>query len=108
MSQDVSSVEWIRELPEEECRELIAKTRKRFFIFLLISIIPIVNFVTMGCAIFCYNNWYLLKTRGRSTGYEGSTFLRLFLVIYAYIVPLLMVLNLCVKNESIGSKVLGW
>jgi len=103
--EEMTLEEWIEVVPDQERRELIAKTRKRFWIFLLISLIPYVNFITMGITIFCYNNLNFLKTRGRSTGNNGVRFL---LMLYGFIIPPLIVFSLCNKIEKLGTKILGW
>ena len=76
--EKVTLEEWIENVSDEERRALVAKTKKRFWIFLLISLIPYVNFFTMGFAVFCYNNLNFLKTRGRSTGNNGVRALMMF------------------------------
>ena len=103
--EEMTLEEWIETVSDEERRALIAKTKKRFWIFLLISLIPYVNFFTMGFAIFCYNNLNFLKTRGRSTGSNGVRFL---LMLYAFILPPLIGFTLCNKIEKLGTKILGW
>ena len=103
--QDYESLEeWLQNAPDHERRALMKKIKKRFIIFLLISIIPLVNFITMGLAIFCYNTWSYVKSRGRNT---GSGLVRLFLMLYAYILPPIIVVTLCSKIRSLGSKVTG-
>ena len=97
--------EWIETVSDEERRALIAKTKKRFWIFLLISLIPYVNFFTMGFAVFCYNNLNFLKTCGRSTGNNG---VRALMMLYGFIIPPIIVVTLCSKIEKLGAKILGW
>ena len=104
-NEKVTLEEWIETVSDEERRALMAKTRKRFWIFLLISLIPYVNFFTMGFAVFCYNNLNFLKTRGRSTGNNG---VRALMMIYGFIIPPIIVVTLCNKIEKLGAKILGW
>ena len=105
MQDELDNDEWIKILSDSERRKLMAIVKKRFFIFLLISIIPVVNFVTMGMAIFCYNEWSWLRSRGRNT---GSNLLRFVLMCWAYIIPPIIVVTLCSKIESLGSKIVGF
>jgi len=105
MRDEMSLEEWVQEVSDDERRALMEKTKKRFIVFLLISIIPFVNFITMGCAIFCYNNWCFLKTRGRNT---GNNYVRLLLMLYAMFIPPIIVVSLCSNVQKLGSLVLGW
>ncbi|MBQ8374367.1 MAG: hypothetical protein IJX98_02190 [Clostridia bacterium] len=97
--------EWCDGASEEEVEAMIAATSKKFKTFLLISLIPIVNWVTMGCAIFCYNNLSFMKTRGKS---NGNGLVRLVMMLYAFFIPPILVVQLCSKIEKLGQKVLGW
>ena len=105
MSDNIPLEEWIQTVSDEERRELMAKTKKRFIIFLLISLIPYVNFFTMGFAIYCYNNWNYLKTRGGNT---GNDYIRGLLMLYGFILPPIIGVTLCTKNEKLSQKILGW
>lgn len=49
MARNVAFEEWTGGATEAELRELKAVTSKRFKMFLLISLIPFVNWITMGC-----------------------------------------------------------
>ena len=104
MAKIKSFEEWTGGASEQEIRQMIATVRGRFWVFLLISLIPIVNFITMGCAIFCYNNLSILKSRGRS---QGSDMLRFILVLYGCIIPPIIVVQACAHINSLGSSVLG-
>ncbi len=97
--------EWTGGATEEEVIAATAATKKRMNKFLLISIIPIINWITMGLAIFCYNNYSILKSRGRS---NGNNLFRLILMIYAFFIPPILVVQLCARSNSLGLKVLGW
>lgn len=105
MARNVAFEEWTGGATEAELRELKAVTSKRFKMFLLISLIPFVNWITMGCAIFCYNNLSLLKSRGYNT---GSNILRWILMLYAFIIPPIIVVQACAHIDALGMKVLGW
>ncbi len=104
MAKIKSFEEWTGGASEQEIQDMIATVNSRFWIFLLISLIPFVNFITMGCAIFCYNNLSLLKSRGRSQGNNGVRFI---LMLYALIIPPIIVVKLCAYIKSIGAAVLG-
>ena len=73
--------------------------------WLLISLIPVVGQFTIGLAIFCYNNYSLLKSRGRTT---GSNNLRLLMMLWGLIILPIIVVQACAKIEALGNKVLGW
>lgn len=97
--------EWSGGASDEELEELKKQTKKRYHMFLLISIIPIVNWITMGMAIFCYNNYNIIKSRGYSS---GNGIWRLILLIYSFIIIPLIVINICAKFPKAGNAVLGW
>ena len=105
MDEKVTLAEWVKDAPQEELNELIEKTKKRFWIFFLISLIPYVNFITMGFTIFCYNNWCFLKSRGART---GNQYIVLLLMLWGFFIPPLIGVWLCSKSEKLGSKILGW
>lgn len=97
--------EWSGGASAEELRDLQQRASKKFWFFLLLSIIPVLNWVTMGCAIFCYNNVSIIKSRGRS---NGSNFIRLILMIWALFIPPIIVVQLCARIDALGTAVLGW
>ncbi len=97
--------EWSGGASEEELDEMVETVKKRYHLFLLISLIPIVNWVTMGLCIFCYNNLAILKSRGRNT---GNGLWRLILLVYGLIIFPLLIIQLCAKIDSLGNKVLGF
>lgn len=97
--------EWTGGASEEEIAALKKVTEKKFKFWLLISLIPVLNWITMGFAIFCYNNLSIIKSRGRS---NGNDLFRLILMIYALFIPPIFIVNLCAKFEKLGTKVLGW
>ena len=97
--------EWTGGMSEQEVVELTAKTKKRYFFWLLISLIPLVGQFTIGFAIFCYNNYAYLNSRGRS---DGNGLWRLIMLIWGvFIIPIIEV-QACSRIESLGNKVLGW
>lgn len=104
MAKEMTFEEWTGGASEAELREMKKVINKRFWIYFFISLIPFVNFITMGCAIFCYNNLSMLKSRGRS---NGSNLFRLILMLYAGLIPPIIVVQVCAHSSSIGSKVLG-
>lgn len=95
--------EWTGGLTEEELIAVVAKIKKRYKTFLLLSIIPVVNWITMGCALFCYNNLCYLKSRGK---YEGNNTFRFILMLYAVIIPPIIVVQLASRIQSLGDKIL--
>ena len=105
MEDKITLEEWVEGLSDGERRGLMAKTFKRFWRFLLLSIIPFVGTVMMGCAVYCYNNWSFLRSRGRDS---GSNMVRAFLIILGYILPPIIVVLVCSKSEKLSEKVLGW
>lgn len=105
MENEVSMEEWVQELPDSERRELMAKAKKRFWMFCLIGLIPYVSFVMMGFAIYCYNTYNYLKTRGRNTGRNE---IRLLLLLWGMFLLPIIIVNVCSKNEKLGDKILGW
>ncbi len=96
--------EWVGGASDEEVREMVKITKKRYFIFLLISLIPGVSIFTMGFAIFCYNNYCLLRSRGKNTGFN---LWRWVMLLYGIIFIPLLVIKICAKSDKLGSKVLG-
>lgn len=97
--------QWAGGATEEDLAEMQRLATKKFWIWLAISLIPIVNWVTMGNAIFCYNTLSYIKSRGRS---NGIGLLRLILMIYAFIIPPIIVVQLLSKSQKLGEKILGW
>ena len=97
--------EWTGGASEQEVREMTAKVKKSFWKWLLISLIPFVGQITIGFAIFCYNNYSLLKSRGQTTGNNN---LRLLMMLWGLIIFPIIVVQACAKIESLGNKILGW
>lgn len=105
MAKKISFEQWCNGASEAEIQELERITSKRFKKFILISLIPVVNFITMGCAIFCYNNLCYIRSRGRN---NGSDIIRFIYALYALIIPPFIVVQACTHISSLGDKVLGW
>lgn len=96
--------EWTGGASEEEVKTMIKKVRIRFYIFLVLGLIPVLNFIFMGLAIFCYNNLSILKSRGRS---NGSDFLRGLMILYGFIIFPIIEVQILSKVNKLGSLVLG-
>lgn len=96
---------WCDGVDDETLDELYKAAKKQYHKWLLISLIPVINWVTMGKAIFCYNNICYIKSRGRTT---GNSLWRFLLLLWGlYIFPLYVVKRLA-NNDKRGNKVLGW
>ncbi len=97
--------EWCEGAPEEQIESFVKTTRKNYYKWLLISLIPLVSFFTVGKAIFCYNNLSYLKSRGNS---NGSNLWRFILLVWGlFIIPIAQV-KAYSNNSGKGAKVLGW
>lgn len=105
MARNTAFEEWTGGATEAQIRQMKESASKRYWILLLISLIPIVNTFTMGFCIFCYNNLSLIKSRGRS---NGSDIWRFILLVYGLIIIPIIVVQLCAHIDSLGLKVLGW
>ena len=97
--------DWCDGASDEELDELEARARKSFWKWFLISLIPFVSFITVGCAIFCYNNLSYIKSIGRN---QGSNIVRGILILWGAIILPLIVVNILAKADKLGNKVLGW
>ncbi|MBR2929966.1 MAG: hypothetical protein IKC32_01935 [Clostridia bacterium] len=97
--------EWTGGASEQEVKALTKHTKKRYLMWLLISLIPVIGQVTVGCALFCYNNYAVLKSRGRS---GGNSIWRFVLMLWGFFILPIIVVQLCARIESLGNKVLGW
>ena len=91
--------------PAKALEMAIEQTKKSYIKWLIISIIPVVNFVTMGFAIFCYNNLCYLKSGGKS---RGNNAWRFILMVWALYIPPQIVIKICSSNEKFSKKILGW
>ena len=97
--------EWTGGASEEEVEALTAATKKRYYFWLLISLIPFIGQFTIGFAIFCYNNYALLKSRGNDAG--NNTWRLIMMLWGLFIIPIIEV-QACARIEKLGNKVLGW
>lgn len=97
--------EWTGGASEEEIQGMIRKVRIRFWIFLALSLIPVLNFFLMGITIFCYNNLSILKSRGRS---NGSDLLRFCMLLYGFFLIPIIEVQLLSRINKLGNLVLGW
>ena len=97
--------EWTGGASESEVQALTAQTKKRYHFWLLISLIPIIGQITIGFAIFCYNNYSILKSRGNSTGNNNW---RLLMMLWGLFIPPIIIVQACAKIEKLGNKILGW
>lgn len=104
-NNNVSFEEWSGGASFTELQELKAKATKKLIVFLLLSLIPFVNFVTVGCAIFCYNNISYINSRGAD---NGNNLIRFILLLYGFFIPPIIVVQVCTHNDALGAKVLGW
>lgn len=105
MKNNISFEEWSGGASPAELIELKDRAKKRMVIYLLLSLIPFVNIVTVGLAIFCYNNISYIDTRGRS---NGNDLLRFILMVWGFLIPPIIVVSICSGSDSLGNKVLGW
>lgn len=100
-------IEWMGgpDTTEAEVEALEKKTRKAFWKWLLISLIPVVGQFTIGLAIFCYNNLGYIESRGRN---NGNDFIRFIMMCWGlFIIPIIEV-QVLAKADKLGNSVLGW
>lgn len=105
MARNTTFEEWTGGATEAQIKKMKESASKRYWILLLISLIPFVNIFTMGFCIFCYNNLSMIKTRGRS---NGSDIWRFILIVYGLIIFPIIIVQLCAHIDSLALKVLGW
>lgn len=105
MRRTVEFDDWCDGASDEELDVLESRARKSFWKWILISLIPFVGIVTIGFAVFCYNNLSYIKSRGRS---QGNGLVRLILLLWGLLIIPLIVVNICAKADSFGNKILGW
>lgn len=103
MGRNITFEEWTGGASEEEIREWQKTISHRFWIYILLSLIPLVNVVTIGMAIFCYNNYKLLKSHGAS---NGSNIVRFILLLWGLIIVPIIVVQVLARSEKLGDKVL--
>lgn len=95
---------WSGGATESELNQMEKTVKKRFWIFFLLGIIPPLNFLFMGLAVFCYNNLSYIRSRGRNQGSDGLRFLMLLWGVL--IIPVIEV-QLCSKAEKLGTLICG-
>lgn len=100
-------IEWVGgpETTEAEVEELEKRTRKSFWKWLLISLIPLVGQFTIGLAIFCYNNLAYIESRGRN---NGNGLFRLVLMLWGLIIIPIIEVQVLSRADKLGNSVLGW
>lgn len=96
--------EWTGGASESEIVEMEKIVKKRFWIFLVLGIIPPLNFIFMGFAVFCYNNLSYIRSRGRNQGSDG---LRFLMMLWGLIIIPVIEVQLCSKIEKLGTAILG-
>lgn len=96
--------EWIDYASEEDVEALEQHLKKRYYKWLLISLIPIVGFFTIGLALFTYNNYTFTRSRGHN---KGSGIWRFVMIIWGLIIFSLAEVQLAVKFDKLGDKILG-
>ena len=99
----ISLPQFVQTASEEELQATIARVKKRFKLFGLLSLIPGLNIFLMGCTIFCYNNLSILKSRGAK---NGSNFLRFLMLLWGFIIIPLIEIQLFAHITSLGAKVI--
>ena len=90
---------------EKAIQNAIDQTKKSFTKWFLISLIPVVNWVTMGFAVFCYNNLCYLKSGGKS---KGNNAIRFLMLLWGFYLFPQIVIKIATKNEKLQKKILGW
>lgn len=100
-------IDWVGgpDTTEAEVEELEKKTRKAFWKWLLISLIPVIGQFTIGLAIFCYNNLGYIESRGRN---NGNNILRFIMMCWGLIIIPIVEVFVLSKADKLGSLVLGW
>ena len=97
--------EWSDYATDEELDALEAAAKKSMWKWILLSLIPILNLFLIGCAIFAYNNYHFIKSRGEDM---GNDIVRGIMMIWGLILIPLIVLKILSKSNKLGDKVLGW
>ena len=97
--------EWSDYATDEELQVLQDAAKKQMWKWLLLSLIPILNFFLIGCAIFAFNNYHFIKSRGRTM---GSDFLRFIMLLWGLFIIPILVMKILSKFDKLGDKVLGW
>lgn len=105
----MTPAEWKEFLAEANCTEadvksMIAHLNKRFWMFMLLSLIPGVGIITAGCAVYCFNNANWWKSHGNTT---GNNIVRFVIMLFGGIIPPIIEVWLFSKIDALGNKVLG-
>jgi len=98
---------WRGDASDQEVFKMLEKAKKAFKKYFLLTFIPIISIFAIGRAIYCYNNYIFIKTKGRG---KGSTLVRCWLglgVIGNLFIPLIFE-KILENNETRGRKVLGF
>ena len=124
---------WVGDTTEEELEAMIVSLRKRKWIYLAAYVgILVVGFliaviivtvspwssltgyyltimalmgVAMGCACFANNNLRYMVSRGTKGAHPLGVW---FYLLLGFILPPIIVVQLCSRIESLGNLVLGW
>lgn len=105
MAKNQAFAEWCGGATESEIAQMEASSRKSFWKWFLISLIPLVGFLTVGVAAFCYNTHSFIKTRGHS---DGSNLVRFIFLLWGGIIIPIIEVQLLSKSDKTGYKVLGF
>lgn len=105
MAKTQAFAEWCNGATEQEIAQMREASKKSFHKWLLISLIPLVGGFFIGIALFCYNTYSFIKTRGRS---NGSNLLRLFFILWGAIIIPIIEVQLLAHSEKLGYKILGF
>lgn len=105
MAKNQKFAEWCGDATESEIAQHKEAAKKSYHKWLLLSLIPFVGQFTVGIAIFCYNTYTFINTRGRS---EGSNLWRFILLCWGGILMPLIEVQLLAKSDKMGNKVLGF
>ena len=98
---------WKGDATDEEVMKMKEAARKSFIKYLLLSFIPFVNLITLGRALFCYNTYIFIKTKGRG---KGNPIIRFWLglnILANLFIPLIGA-KILENNVERGHKVLGF
>ena len=98
---------WKGDATDQEVFKMLEKAKKAFRKYFLLTFVPIISFFAIGRALFCYNTYIFIKTKGRG---KGSTLVRCWLglsIIGNFFIPLIFA-KMLANNEARGRKVLGF
>lgn len=100
-------IEWVGgpDTTEADVEDLEKKTRKAFWKWFLISLIPVIGQFTIGLAVFCYNNLGYIESRGRN---NGNDLFRGIMILWGLILIPIIEVQILAKADKLGNSVLGW